>query len=245
MLYNQWYSRQSLQTSFATNPSLAQAINLDHPDDKIEDILQGTFISSNGEDLRLDPIEQQWVQELKQRMTQETDTHITLDDFKRYFKNQKEETASSFSGRHMGNYKVIAEMAKTNETVAEILIMMINILIMTDRPLKQWKKIIQVMLEKGKDWYIENLRIIQLCKADLNFILNIIWGYRLICNAQALDHFDSSQYALPGQTCHSAVWNKTLYCDLIRQTLTPGIMTDYDASAAFDRVLHAMSIITF
>jgi hypothetical protein len=30
----------------------------------------------------------------------------------------------------------------------------------------------------------------------------------------------------------------------MQQTLSPGIMTDYDVSAAFDRVLHAMSIIT-
>jgi hypothetical protein len=35
-----------------------------------------------------------------------------------------------------------------------------------------------------------------------------------------------------------------MYCDLLRQTLTPGIMTDYDATAAFDRVLHAMSVVT-
>ncbi len=55
---------------------------------------------------------------------------------------------------------------------------------------------------------------------------------------------NDSQYAIPGQTCHSAVWNKVLYCDLLRQTLSPGIMTDYDATAAFDRVLHAMTIIT-
>jgi hypothetical protein len=40
------------------------------------------------------------------------------------------------------------------------------------------------------------------------------------------------------------MWNKTLYCDLMHQTLSAGIMTDYDATAAFDWVLHAMSIIT-
>ncbi len=62
----------------------------------------------------------------------------------------------------------------------------------------------------------------------------------------ALQHkaLDESQYAIPGQTCNSAVWNKVLYCDLLRQTLQPGIMTDYDATAAFDRVLHAMTIVT-
>jgi hypothetical protein len=55
---------------------------------------------------------------------------------------------------------------------------------------------------------------------------------------------DDSQYALPGMTCNSAIWNKVLFMDLTRQTFTPGIMTDYDATAAFDRVLHIISILT-
>jgi hypothetical protein len=44
--------------------------------------------------------------------------------------------------------------------------------------------------------------------------------------------------------CNSAVWNELLYCDLMRQTLSKGIMTDYDAMAAFNRVLHALAVIT-
>jgi hypothetical protein len=47
---------------------------------------------------------------------------------------------------------------------------------------------------------------------------------------------NQSQYARPGQTCHNSVLNKLLFLDLSRQTLSPGIMTDFDAMAAFDRV---------
>jgi len=39
-------------------------------------------------------------------------------------------------------------------------------------------------------------------------------------------------------------WNKLLFLDLTRQTLIPGTMTDYDATAAFDRVLSSISILT-
>ena len=35
------------------------------------------------------------------------------------------------------------------------------------------------MLEKGKGRFIENLRIIQLVEADLNFVLHVFWGKRL------------------------------------------------------------------
>jgi hypothetical protein len=42
------------------------------------------------------------------------------------------------------------------------------------------------------------------------------------------NHLDDSQFALPGLTCNSAICNKILFCDLLRQTLQSGIMTDYE-----------------
>jgi hypothetical protein len=100
------------------------------------------------------------------------------------------------------------------------------------------------MIEKGKRRFIDNLQIIQLVEADLNFVLHTIWGYQLI--RQALHHsaLDKAQFALPGQTCNNAVLSKILFLDLSRQTLSPGILTDYDATAAFDRVLLNLSVIT-
>ncbi len=92
--------------------------------------------------------------------------------------------------------------------------------------------------------HIKHLCIIQLCEADLNFALNVIWGHRLIRTAMNQGALDSAQYAIPGSTCSSAIWNKVLFCDLLHQTFSTGIMTDYDATAAFDRVLHALTIIT-
>jgi hypothetical protein len=38
--------------------------------------------------------------------------------------------------------------------------------------------------------------------------------------------------------------SKVLFYDLSRQTLAPGILTDYDATSAFDRVLATLSIVT-
>lgn len=144
----------------------------------------------------------------------------------------------------MGIYKVIAQLAKEGRTIiAQTIINIVNIALIASRPLKQWKQSAQVMIEKGKGIHMENLRIIQLCEADLIFALNIIWGYQVTHNALKHKVLHKSQYALPGLTCQSAVWNKLLFCDLTQQTRTPGIMTDYDAAAAFDRILHTMSII--
>jgi hypothetical protein len=101
------------------------------------------------------------------------------------------------------------------------------------------------MLEKGKGRFIDNLRIIQLCEADLNFVLHCIWGHHLIRHASNNKLLNTSQYTIPGQTCNNAVLSKTLFLDLSRQTLTPGVLSDFDATAVFDRVLIELSIITY
>jgi hypothetical protein len=67
------------------------------------------------------------------------------------------------------------------------------------------------MIEKGKGRHIDHLRIIQLCEADLNFVLHVIWGHRLLRHAQRFLAFDPAQYALPGQTCNNAILNKLLF----------------------------------
>jgi hypothetical protein len=55
---------------------------------------------------------------------------------------------------------------------------------------------------------------------------------------------DDAQFAIPGQTYNNAVLNKILFFDLSRQSLSPGILSDFDATVAFDRVLAGLSIIT-
>lgn len=55
---------------------------------------------------------------------------------------------------------------------------------------------------------------------------------------------DKSQLTLPSQMCNNAVLNKMLFLDLSWQTLSPGILMDYAAMAAFNRVIAGLSIIT-
>jgi hypothetical protein len=100
------------------------------------------------------------------------------------------------------------------------------------------------MIEQGKGRFVENLRIIQLSEADLNFVLHIIWGHCLIRHAISRGALDNAQYALLGQTCNNTVLNKNLFLDLSRQTMTPGILTNYDAAAAFNRILAGLASIT-
>jgi hypothetical protein len=81
-------------------------------------------------------------------------------------------------------------------------------------------------------------------RSRLEFCITCAWGKRLIHHAMKHNKLNKCQYALSGSTCQSAVWSKLLFCDLLRQTETKGILTDYDATATFDRVLHAITLIT-
>lgn len=134
---------------------------------------------------------------------------------------------------------------RDNPLLPEIIISIAYLSLATETPLHRWQVASQIMIEKGKGRYVEDLRIIQLCKADQNFILHIIWGHRLIRHALHHKSLDPTQYALPGHTCNNVVLNKSLFLDLSRQTLSPGILTDYDATAAFNRVLAGLSIVTW
>jgi hypothetical protein len=145
----------------------------------------------------------------------------------------------------MGHYKVILEcIGRDNLILPELILSIAHLPSITATPLQQWTKASQVMIEKGKGCHIDHLRNIQLCEADLNFFLHVIWGQRLVRHAPCFFALDSAQYALPGQMCNNAMLNKLLFLDLSRQTLSPGILIDFDATAAFDRFLAGLSIVT-
>jgi hypothetical protein len=71
------------------------------------------------------------------------------------------------SGRHMGLYKVMLDgIRQFNPILAEIFIAIAHTSLIALYPLARLKVANQVMIEKGKVIFIENLRIIQLVEAD-------------------------------------------------------------------------------
>ncbi len=79
----------------------------------------------------------------------------------------------------MGYYKIALEcICQNNLSLPNLILSIAHISLTTATPLTRWNKASQVMIEKGKGRFIDNLRIIQLVEADLNFVLHTIWGYR-------------------------------------------------------------------
>jgi hypothetical protein len=237
---NQCHSKQSLSTPFFQSPSLNQAIDPHYKNNSIDELLHGTFSSDSITDYRLNNTEKEWMRSLKTMTTTNIMLHLSTKDFCRYFKSKQEGTASSPSGRHMGHYRAMLEcIRQKNDILPTIILNITTISLQTATPLLRWQQASQIMLEKGKQKHIDNLRIIQLCEADLNFILHVILGKPLM--RHAIHNLDKAQFAIPGPTCHNAVISKLLYLDLSRQTFLPGHMIDYDAKVAFDRVISGIA----
>ena len=133
---------------------------------------------------------------------------ITTDNFKSAFKLVNKQISSSPLGQHMGHYKAallcpcLVEMYTT----------------MMDHPMKHklsplwWQRnAIQFLLEKDKGRpNIERLQTIQLVEADLNMVLCIIYGQRLVHHAEDHKLLPKSQFgSRPGIASISAVFIKT------------------------------------
>jgi len=86
---NQRHACQSLDTPFAKQPTLSCAIDHTIPMNKINQILEGTFLNDDA-DIPFSATKQQWINELCQGISEPMDTHITFNDLIQYFKRHKE-----------------------------------------------------------------------------------------------------------------------------------------------------------
>ena len=127
-------------------------------------------------------------------------------DFHAHFRTIKENKASSPSGCHFGHYTTKAKL--DNSFLHKIIMKIVHTALITVNPLPRWQQCIQVMLEKGKGPKIKVLQIIQLVEGDLNWVLKLIWGYRLNKTAHNLGLYNSAQFAVPRKTCGSMILSK-------------------------------------
>ncbi len=216
---NQQHSRQALGTPFFTDLILHMAIDPLSPSAWLDDLSNGSFLRDEHESPSLSDLQREWIQQFKILVSDEISLQLSIDDFQSFFRSKQECTSSSLSRRHMGYYKAMLEcIRRENPILPEIVITIVQISILTTSHLERWSSASQLMLKKGKGHFIEHLHIIQLCKAGQNFVLHVIWGHRPTRHALKHSALNTSQYALPGQTCHNTVLNKILCLDLSCQT---------------------------
>ena len=237
---NERHYSQATFTTFGDAGPGFQFINPDSADSDqhIDEMLEGVFEPWES----ASPHVHEFLKELKCELTKQLDTTLHLADFIRLFKTIPETTASSVSGLHYGHYRVLSMLE--DDSFIRVLFDIVNMAFQTHSPLPRWKRSTQLMLEKGKGPAIENLRIIQLLEADMNWLLRFLWGRKLDRHALVEGVYNEAQFASPGKLCISAILNKVLFFDLLRQSRQYGALSDNDATAAFDRVLPALCVVT-
>jgi hypothetical protein len=120
----------------------------------------------------------EWIRSLQKLVIEEISLDLSIEDFKAFFKSNQEKTSSSPSGHHMGHYKTLIEGIRRGEpAIAQTLVDIAHIALITTSPLDCWKTTFQVMIDKGKGQFVTNLRIIQLVEVDLNIVLHVVWGH--------------------------------------------------------------------
>jgi hypothetical protein len=101
------------------------------------------------------------------------------------------------------------------------------------------------MIEKipGKP-LLNKLRVIHLFEADFNLCLRILWGPRLMRQAESQKALGDQQFGpLKGKSYEEVVLHKVLTYELTRLTRTDGGMFDNDAKACYDRIIPSMTLV--
>jgi len=177
---NRRHSLQSLSTPFFSIPTLQSSIDPHSKADGLDKLLNGSIMDFCLDSLNISDDEINWIYELQRIVGTDILLDLTIEDFKYFFHSKQEKTASSPSGQHMGHYKTMLNCIQTdNPMIPNLIVNIAYISLVTGSSLSRWKTACQVMLEKGKGRFIENLHIIQLC----DFMLHTKWGYCLICHA--------------------------------------------------------------
>jgi hypothetical protein len=114
---NQRHSRQSLHTPFFMNPILRDAINPNSPSSLLDNLFEGNFPEELLQDFPVSDIEMEWIRMLKGIVMDEIPLTSSHQEFRSFFCQKQEGTASSPSGQHMGDYKMMLKCIRHDNPI--------------------------------------------------------------------------------------------------------------------------------
>jgi Reverse transcriptase (RNA-dependent DNA polymerase) len=180
-------------------------------------------------------------------------TFISLKEFKSILSKWDESTTTSPSGRHLGHYKVLllpdrsfspassnnSHTMTSGDQILQLYCDIINISIQNGHSLQRWQKSTTTMIEKIPGCpRLDKLRVIHLFEADYNLVLKVLWGKRLVENADSMDLLHQGQSgSRPNRRCVDVVLGKTMKYEYALLTRTSLAVLDNDAKACYDRIV--------
>ena len=237
---NQKHLTQAQNTPFATG-YLAKKLKWDGTGDLGADILSGDILNK----ARFEAVIQSYFECLQtSRMTQKltkVKAELSLEEYRKFWKKKKEETATSPFGLHIGHYKAALQKEEILNVHRILLLLPFQTAIVPHR----WKRTVQTMIEKdpGHPW-IHRLRIIELFDAQVNAGFQIFIGRKMVWNAVQRHGLHPASFgSTPGKMAASALLQKILSIDQLKIERRSGGLFDCDATGCYDRILPPLATV--
>jgi len=163
---------------------------------------------------------------------------IAPEQFLSTYKAAQEKTSSSYSGRHVGNHKVIKEDLLLVKLHSD----MMSIPYITGFSPQRWHQVVDVMLEKDPGYPKQHrLRIVALLESDCNQSQRILVARWLTHHLEDFQMIPDMQCrSCPSKMCISPVINKVLSYDLVHQTKVNGAFIENGAVGYYDRLVNSL-----
>lgn len=180
-------------------------------------------------------------------------SNITPEEMRKAFHKWRESTSTSPSGRHLGHYRAVLEIPNQSNgtdtpTMAQPILHlhtnMSNWAVENNHVYPRWQKVVSTMLEKipGQP-RVDKLRTIHLVETDLNMILGIIWGRRILSQAEIHRSLNQEQWgSRKRQAAIDVALLKRLSYTVSRLTQSPLGTMDNDAKACYDRIIMPLAL---
>ncbi|KAI2505037.1 hypothetical protein MHU86_9393 [Fragilaria crotonensis] len=255
---NRTHFGQAFGTPF-TIPPLATELGFDGATAHGQQILDGAYdstaLESNVRRL-LSHLEK--VQDIYKNPSKPT---ITEEEFRGKLRVWTESTTTSPSGLHLGHFKaLIARHSYTTDAFDDELteefkqqrdeldlkqkelfalhLHMLNYALQRGYSYRRWQTIANTILFKDSDNVrLHRTRVIHIYEADFNLALGVKWR-EAMHKAEDSNSLNDGQYgSRAARSAPDPVFIEELQCEISRATRKPVILTNYDATACYDRII--------
>jgi hypothetical protein len=237
--YNRDWFKQAAETPFG-HGELYDMVGYSGLTDEADAIVEGDCIEYLG--IPMSRETQVFLEECRRPLTvKPIDTIISAEDYIKTVKAWKETTSTSPSGRHLGHYRT----AILDSDIVRLHTQLLNLPIAFGFAPERWTHSVTPLLEKDEGLpYLTRLRVIHLFEADYNLFLKIIYGKRMVKNAENSMALNDQQHSSrPRRMTTDALFLARLEKDLIRQTKANSAHMDNDATGCYDRIVTSLGML--
>ena len=194
-------------------------------------------------------------------------SQITSDEFESKLRVWTESTTTSPSGLHLGHFKALVArhsyssnlsdqeltpefLAQRNELDSkqqELLtfhLTLVNYALSRGFSFRRWQTVANTILFKDPDNVrLHRTRVIHIYEADYNLVLGVKWRNALHL-AEDCKVLNDGQYgSRPNRNAMDPVFIEEMQCEISRATRKPVVLTNYDATACYDRIIPNLGMV--